>query len=300
MNPAPTTPNAPESVRAPAPRRVLVTGGARRLGREIALAMAKAGWQVALHYGQSADDARDTVERIREAGGQAVALQGDLADEASVNALFDAACAQLGPLTCVVNNASRFEPDRPETVGFDTLARHMAPNLAAPLLLARRLHALHAAAITDQSTEAAVASATAGADLLPSVPSAKPPTRGVVINLLDQKLENPNPDFLSYTLSKAALLSATTLLAMAFAPVLRVVAVSPGITLRSGDQTEAEFARAHQMTPLGASSTPQDIAAAVLFLADAPAITGVNLTVDGGQHLMALPRDVMFLTRDSQ
>lgn len=275
------TPNAPESVRAPQPRRVLVTGGARRLGREIALAMAKAGWQVAIHYGQSADDARDTVERIREAGGRAVALQADLADEASVNALFDAACAQLGPLTCVVNNASRFEPDRPETVGFDSLARHMAPNLAAPLLLARRLHAQH---------EAASAAAAGG----------KPSPRGVVINLLDQKLENPNPDFLSYTLSKAALLSATTLLAMAFAPVLRVVAVSPGITLRSGDQTEAEFARAHQMTPLGASSTPQDIAAAVLFLADAPAITGVNLTVDGGQHLMALPRDVMFLTRDSQ
>lgn len=275
------TPNAPESVRAPQPRRVLVTGGARRLGREIALAMAKAGWQVAIHYGQSADDARDTVERIREAGGRAVALQADLADEASVNALFDAACAQLGPLTCVVNNASRFEPDRPETVGFDSLARHMAPNLAAPLLLARRLHAQH---------EAASAAAAGG----------KPSPRGVVINLLDQKLENPNPDFLSYTLSKAALLSATTLLAMAFAPVLRVVAVSPGITLRSGDQTEAEFARAHQMTPLGASSTPQDIAAAVLFLADAPAITGVNLTVDGGQHLMALPRDVMFLTRDAQ
>lgn len=276
------TPNAPESVRAPQPRRVLVTGGARRLGREIALAMAKAGWQVAIHYGQSADDARDTVERIREAGGRAVALQADLADEASVNALFDAACAQLGPLACVVNNASRFEPDRPETVGFDSLARHMAPNLAAPLLLARRLHAQH---------EAASAAPAAGG---------KPAPRGVVINLLDQKLENPNPDFLSYTLSKAALLSATTLLAMAFAPVLRVVAVSPGITLRSGDQTADEFARAHQMTPLGASSTPQDIAAAVLFLADAPAITGVNLTVDGGQHLMALPRDVMFLTRDSQ
>ena len=157
----------------------------------------------------------------------------------------------------------------------------MAPNLGAPLLLARRLHALHSGA------SAPGTAGTAG-------------TAGVIVNVLDQKLENLNPDFLSYTLSKAALHSATRMLAMAFAPVLRVVAVSPGITLPSGDQTIEGFERAHRQTPLGRSSIPQDIASAVVFLANAPAITGVNLTVDGGQHLIGLPRDVMFLTRDTQ
>jgi NAD(P)-dependent dehydrogenase (short-subunit alcohol dehydrogenase family) len=253
------------------PRRVLVTGGAQRLGREIALAMARAGWDVAVHYGRSQREALATVADIQAIGRQAVAVQADLADEASVSALFDAARTGLGDLDCVVNNASRFEPDRPETFAYDQLQAHMAPNLAAPLLLARRLYALHAGRTGS-------------------------PHRGVVVNVLDQKLENLNPDFLSYTLSKAALHSATRMLAMAFAPVLRVVAVSPGITLRSGDQTAEAFEQAHRQTPLGRSSTPGDIADAVVFLANAPAITGVNLTVDGGQHLLPLPRDVMYLT----
>jgi NAD(P)-dependent dehydrogenase (short-subunit alcohol dehydrogenase family) len=259
---------------APATRRVLVTGAARRLGREIALGMARAGWDVAVHYGSSAEQAARTVADIEALGRRAVALPADLDDEAAVEALFDAACARLGPLDAVVNNASRFEPDRPETASYAMLARHVGPNLGAPLVLARRLHALRAAAA-------------------PDAPAAAP---AVVVNLLDQKLENPNPDFLAYTLSKAALASATTLLAMAFAPQLRVVAVSPGITLLSGDQTPESFERAHRMTPLGRSSTPADVVDAVVFLASAPAITGINLTVDGGQHLQALPRDVMYLT----
>jgi NAD(P)-dependent dehydrogenase (short-subunit alcohol dehydrogenase family) len=119
---------------------------------------------------------------------------------------------------------------------------------------------------------------------------------GVVINLLDQKLDNPNPDFFSYTLTKFGLLGATRMMAMAFAPRLRVAGVSPGVTLVSGGQTEAGFAQSHTMTPLGRSSTPEDIVRAVVFLADARAITGVNLLVDGGQHLLPLPRDVMYLT----
>ena len=250
-----------------------MTGGAQRLGREIALALGRAGWDIAVHFGRSEREALATVADIQALGRHAVAVQADLADEASVSALFDAACARLGGLDCVVNNASRFEPDRPETFAYAQLQAHMAPNLAAPLLLARRLHALHAS---------------------------RPATtrRGVIVNVLDQKLENLNPDFLSYTLSKAALHSATRMLAMAFAPVLRVVAVSPGITLRSGDQSAENFEQAHRQTPLGRSSTPGDIADAVVFLADAPAITGVNLTVDGGQHLVPLPRDVMYLTGD--
>ncbi|MGZ8982105.1 MAG: SDR family oxidoreductase, partial [Burkholderiaceae bacterium] len=119
---------------------------------------------------------------------------------------------------------------------------------------------------------------------------------GVVINLLDQKLANPNPDFLSYTLSKAALQEATTLLAMALAPKVRVVGVAPGLTLLSADQTAAGFERAHARTPLGRSSTPADIAQAVAYLAKAGAVTGTTLLVDGGQHLVASTRDVMFLT----
>jgi NAD(P)-dependent dehydrogenase (short-subunit alcohol dehydrogenase family) len=121
--------------------------------------------------------------------------------------------------------------------------------------------------------------------------------RGVVINLLDQKLFNLNPDYLSYTLSKAALATATTLLARSLAPKLRVVGLAPGLTLPSADQTKADFAKAHARTPLGRSSTPDDLAAAVCFVANAPAITGTTLVVDGGQHLLPTERDVMFLTR---
>ncbi len=144
----------------------------------------------------------------------------------------------------------------------------MHANLAAPLLLAQALHAATPAG-----------------------------SQSVVINLLDQKLYNPNPDFLSYTLSKAALLSATTLLAQALAPLVRVVGVAPGITLMSGEQTAGEFEQAHRVTPLGKSSTPEDVAATVCFVASASAITGTTILVDGGQHLIPLQRDVMFIAK---
>jgi len=253
--------------RAPAAARtVLVTGAARRLGRALALGFARDGWDVAVHYHTSADEAADTVGAIRAIGRRALAVQADLADETQTSAMFDAALAGVGPIGCLVNSASRFSFDRPETFGYAALAGHAGPNLAAPLLLARRLHASLAA-----------------------------DARGVVINLLDQKLENLNPDFFSYTLTKAALLAATRMMASAFAPRLRVVAVSPGITLVSGEQSRENFERAHRMTPLGRSSTPQDIVDAVLYLARADAVTGVNLPVDGGQHLLPLARDVMYL-----
>jgi NAD(P)-dependent dehydrogenase (short-subunit alcohol dehydrogenase family) len=247
-------------------RTVLVTGAARRIGRAIALGFARSGWNVAIHFGASADAARQTVAAIQAMGRRAVAVQADLSDEARTAAMFDAAREQLGPIGCLVNSASRFEFDRPESFGYRALAEHAGPNLAAPLLLARKLHDSLAA-----------------------------DARGVVVNLLDQKLENLNPDFFSYTLTKSALLAATRMMAMAFAPRLRVVAVSPGITLVSGDQSEQGFERAHRMTPLGRSSTPDDVVEAVLFLATASAITGVNLPVDGGQHLAPLARDVMYL-----
>jgi hypothetical protein len=120
--------------------------------------------------------------------------------------------------------------------------------------------------------------------------------RGVVINLLDQKLENPNPDFFSYTLSKAALKEATMLLAIALAPKVRVVGIAPGITLASNLQSDTGFAEAHRRTPLNRSSTPNDVAQAAVYLANAEAVTGTVLLVDGGQHLVPSSRDVMFLT----
>lgn len=245
----------------------LVTGAAKRIGRTIALALARDGWDIAVHYGRSAAEAQETVKAIEGLGRRAIAVPCDLRDEAAVRQLL-AQAAQLGPVSCVVNNASLFEHDTADTFSTAQLDAHMHANLAAPLLLAQALHAATPAG-----------------------------SQSVVINLLDQKLYNPNPDFLSYTLSKAALLSATTLLAQALAPLVRVVGVAPGITMMSGEQTAAEFEKAHRVTPLGKSSTPEDIAATVCFVAAATAITGTTILVDGGQHLIPLQRDVMFLAK---
>jgi NAD(P)-dependent dehydrogenase (short-subunit alcohol dehydrogenase family) len=161
---------------------------------------------------------------------------------------------------------------------------HMRTNLNAPMVLSRDLYK------AIQSYKAEVAKEENAEKVLNNR------TPAVIINLLDQKLANLNPDFFSYTLSKAALHSATTILAQAFAPDIRVVGVAPGITLVSGDQSEDGFNKAHMMTPLGKSSTPEDVANAVVYLATASAVTGTTLYVDGGQHLKPLERDVMFLT----
>jgi NAD(P)-dependent dehydrogenase (short-subunit alcohol dehydrogenase family) len=250
------------------PRIALVTGAARRIGRSIALALARHGWDVAVHYRDSAAAAQETVREIEALGRRALALQCDLADTNAVRQLLPAVAAQLGAVSCVVNNAALFDYDSAADFSSVRLDAHMHINLAAPVLLAQALHAA-----TPDGAQA------------------------VVINLLDQKLFNPNPDFLSYTLSKAALQCATTLLAQALAPKLRVVGIAPGISLVSGAQSEAGFAAAHAATPLGKSSTPEDIAAAVCFVAEASAITGTTLVVDGGQHLLPLQRDVMFLAQ---
>jgi NAD(P)-dependent dehydrogenase (short-subunit alcohol dehydrogenase family) len=177
----------------------------------------------------------------------------------------------FGCLDALVNNASRFAFDDAASFDHTEMEAHWRVNTAAPILLTQALHA-HLA------TRSA---------------------NGCVVNLLDQKLDNPNPDYLSYTLSKAALASATVMLAQALAPRLRVCAVSPGVTLLSGEMSEADFAAAHRLTPLQRSSTPADIAQAVRYLLGASAITGTTLLVDGGQHLVAQPRDVAFLVKST-
>jgi NAD(P)-dependent dehydrogenase (short-subunit alcohol dehydrogenase family) len=249
-------------------KTALVTGGAVRIGRSIALALGARGWDVVVHYRRSRDAAHDTVRAIEALGRRAHALDCELEDEQAVKGLLARAEAALGPVGCVVNNAALFEQDSAIDFSHAMLERHMRANLAAPVLLAQALHAATPAH-----------------------------GRAVVVNLLDQKLFNLNPDFLSYTLSKAALQTATTVLAQALAPRVRVVGVAPGITLVSGSQDQAGFAKAHALTPLGRSSTPDDVAAAVCFVAESPAVTGTTLVVDGGQHLIPLQRDVMFVAK---
>ena len=248
---------------------VLVTGGARRVGRVMALELAAAGWNVAVHHRDSADEARQTCADLAAAGARAQAFAIDLADAAAVRVLVPQVVAAFGRLDALVNNASLFEHDDVASFSADAAVRHCQVNTVAPVLLAQALHA-HVQA--------------RGA-------------RGCVVNLLDQKLWNPNPDYLSYTLSKAALREATTLLAQALAPSVRVVGVAPGVTLPSGPMSAAEFAAAHGLTPLGRSSTPQDVAEAVRYVLAAQAITGTTLLVDGGQHLAAQARDVLYLAR---
>lgn len=251
---------------------VLVTGGALRVGQAIATALAQAGYHIALHYRHSQQAAQSTLDSLRQYGVQAQGFSADLADETATRALVDTIVARMGRLDGVVNNASLFEYDNTETFSRSAMQQHWQVNTAAPIELS---HALHRH-LSQQGRQ------------------------GCVVNILDQKLWNPNPDYLSYTLSKAALQSATTLLAQALAPVLRVCGVAPGITMVSGpNMSEAGFAQAHRMTPLGRSSSPTDIAQAVCYLMSAQAVTGTTLLVDGGQHLSPQSRDVAFLTSDS-
>jgi NAD(P)-dependent dehydrogenase (short-subunit alcohol dehydrogenase family) len=247
----------------------LVTGAARRIGRAITLHLATHGWDVVLHHRSSAAGAEATAADARALGARAWLVAADLADDTACNALVPAAVAQAGRLDAVVNNASLFSYDDVASYTGPVAEQHFRANTTPAVLLARALHA-HLAARGAQ---------------------------GCVVNLLDQKLVNPNPDYFSYTLSKAALAEATVMLAQALAPVLRVCGISPGVTLVSGPMDEAEFAAAHKLTPLQRSSTPDDIAGAVRFLLEAPAVTGTTLLVDGGQHLLGQPRDVLFLAQ---
>lgn len=262
--------SAPETPAVAARPVSLVTGAARRIGRAIALELAAAGHDLALHCRHSRDEAEALAAELRALGGRAEVWAVDLADEAACRDLVPAIVARFGRLDAVVNNASTFEYDDALSFSHAAMERHWRANTAPAVLLAQGLHA-HLLARG------------AGA------------ASGCLVNLLDQKLGNPNPDYFSYTLSKAALESAGVMLAQALAPVLRVVGVAPGVTLTSGPMNDAEFDAAHRLTPLGRSSTPEDIARAVRFAIESQAVTGSTLWIDGGQHLMGQPRDVYFL-----
>ncbi|MES2632206.1 MAG: SDR family oxidoreductase [Pseudomonadota bacterium] len=250
-------------------RTVLVTGSARRLGREVVLALAAAGWRVAVHYRGSPEEASATVAEALRLAPNAThieSFQADLDDEAQARALVPKVIAHFGSLDAVVNNASMFEHDGFASFSYDALAAHMRSNAGAPVVLAQALH------------EHVVA-------------RKGPAGAAVVVNMLDQKLWNQNPDFVSYTLSKAALEAANTMLAIALAPHVRVVGVAPGLTITSHMLSLEKFEALHKLSPLGRSSTAADVVAAVKFALETSSITGTTLLVDGGQHLMKFERD---------
>jgi NAD(P)-dependent dehydrogenase (short-subunit alcohol dehydrogenase family) len=236
-------------------RAALITGSGRRIGATIALALARTGYSVVLHANNSRDDAERLAAAITRAGGRASVVLADLSDHEAVRGVVPAAAA-FGPLTLLVNNAGEFEPDDIETLSHARFQRAIAVNLAAPLFL----------------SQAFAAQAPAGID-------------ASIVNVLDQRVLKPNPRFFSYTLSKSALHTATITLAQALAPKLRVNAVAPGPTLPSPRQTGVQFAAQTESLPLQRGPQPDDIAAAVLYLAQAKSVTGVTIPVDGGQHL---------------
>jgi NAD(P)-dependent dehydrogenase (short-subunit alcohol dehydrogenase family) len=236
---------------------VLITGAGQRLGAAIARAAAAAGYSVVIHARQASAEATALAAEL-----QGHVLLGDLADPAVPARLIDEAAQTAGPLYGLVNNASRFVFDSAKTITADSIAAHMAPNLVAPVLLTQAFAAR-------QTLE-----------------------HGVVINLLDQKLANLNPDFFSYTLSKAALAAATEMFALALAPRLRVCGIAPGISVAAPEQSQEKFEKAWRANPLQRGSTPEDIARAAVFILQTPSVTGTTLYVDGGEHLMRRPRDV--------
>jgi len=249
----------------PLQRTVLITGAAKRLGREIALTLAKDGWRVAVHFRDSVDDARKTVADCTRLAGSSASFRANLANETAVRNLLPSVITEFGHVDAVVNSASTFEHDTAASFSFAALEKHMRSNAGAAILLSQALHS-HLQTRGEAAT-------------------------GAVINLLDQKLWNPNPDFMSYTLSKAALEAANTMLAIELAPRIRVVGVAPGLTLTSHMLSPEKFDMLHKMSPLGHSSTAADVAATVAFALNNNSITGTTLLVDGGQHLMKFERD---------
>jgi NAD(P)-dependent dehydrogenase (short-subunit alcohol dehydrogenase family) len=249
----------------------LVTGAGVRIGRAFALALAEDGYFVFVHYNRSSAGARETVEAIKAAGGKAKAVKADLASAKQAEALVGRCQAPGVELVCVVNNASIFELDRAPTATATAFDKHMAINLRAPLLIAQ--------ALARQVPRNEV---------------------GLIVNLVDQKLFNLNPDFLTYTLSKMGLHGLTHMLAQALAPRLRVMGIAPGLTLQGLHQTPERFAEQHVANPLAVGVTTDDLVRALRYIVATPSVSGDTLIVDSGEHLTGRPRDVAFFREKNQ
>ncbi len=257
----------------PAPKAALVTGAGKRLGRAMALYLAQRGFDVAVHYAASAAEAEAVAAEIRALGRKAVALQADLLDEAQVEALVPRATAALGPLTVLVNNASIFEYDRIDTATRRSWDRHMESNLRAPYVLTQGFARQCPPAQSDEMGE--------------------PRAQGLIVNLIDQRIWKPTPEFSTYTIAKMGLWALTRTAAQGLAPDIRVNAIGPGPTLQGARQTADHFARQRAATVLNRGANPSDIVAALGFFLDSPAVTGQMIAVDGGQHLGWKTPDVL-------
>ena len=238
------------------PETVVVTGAGRRIGRAIALDLAARGWRVAVHFHKSQKDADGVVDTIKRAGGTATALGADLNDWHATSALIGQAADVLGPVTCLINNASLFEDDNALTATEGSWDHHMDVNLRAPFALSQAM-----------------------AKALPSG------SRGNIVNIIDQRVWNLKPDFMSYTVSKVGLWGLTRILARGLAPDIRVNAVGPGPTLPSIHQSEHEFEEEWSALPLRRPVTIEDICGGVRFILEASAMTGQMIALDGGQHM---------------
>jgi NAD(P)-dependent dehydrogenase (short-subunit alcohol dehydrogenase family) len=242
----------------------IVTGAARRIGRTLALDLARCGWDLGLHYGRSRNEAERLAAEVASMGRRVVLLPADLAEASDVASLVPRCAEAIGPVTCLVNNASLFVEDGLATLDPQLWDRHMAVNLRAPVFLAQSF-----------------------ARYLP------PHMSGNIINIIDQRVWRPTPMFFSYSASKAGLWAVTQTLAQALAPRIRVNGIGPGPVLRSIHQTDEQFARQASATLLGRAIRPEEIAKAVRFILDAPSMTGQMIALDAGQHLAWETPDVI-------
>ena len=251
----------------PMTNNMLITGAAQRIGAALAEEMAAEGWHVCIHYNASQAQAEKVADAIISKGGKASIFHANLAAAEGPENLIIQCQDEIGPLSCLINNASIFEYDDVDSLNGEMLDLHHAVNVRAPLLLSQVFSKRIPKNVTCN-----------------------------IVNILDNKVMAPNPDYMSYTLSKFALKGATEILAMAMAPQIRVNGIAPGITLLSGKQSKFRFNKAHKTNPLKQGCTPGQIAAALKLILDCPSMTGEIIVLDGGQKLQHLPRDIAFLT----